>query len=130
MINQETLRKLTEMKMGGMAELYLQQFENKDYQALDFADRFNLLVDYEYDRRKTTKLQRLIKNATFNAPSASVEDIIYHPDRHLDKKQLLGLATGNYLQNHHNIIFMGLLETAKRGCQMPSAYKLVDNFTK
>lgn len=60
-MNQETLRKLVEMKMGAMAELYQQQKQNNDYRDMDFDDRFNLLVDYEYDRRKSNRLERLIK---------------------------------------------------------------------
>ena len=107
MMNQETLRKLTEMKMGGMAELYEQQNQNKNYNDMDFDDRFNLLVDYEYDRRKSNRLARLIKQATFDEPTAAIEDIEYHPDRNLDKDLILELATGNYIQNHHNIILMG-----------------------
>jgi len=106
-MNQETLRKLTEMKMGGMAELYEQQNQNKNYNDMDFDDRFNLLVDYEYDRRKSNRLARLIKQATFDEPTAAIEDIEYHPDRNLDKDLILELATGNYIQNHHNIILMG-----------------------
>lgn len=106
-MNEETLRKLTEMRMGAMAELYEQQNQNKEYNNMNFDDRFNLLIDYEYDRRKTNKLERLIKQATFNDPTAAVEDIEYHPDRKLDKKLVLELATGNYIQNHHNVILMG-----------------------
>lgn len=106
-MNEETLRKLTEMRMGAMAELYEQQNQNKEYNNMNFDDRFNLLIDYEYDRRKTKKLERLIKQATFNDPTAAVEDIEYHPDRKLDKNLVLELATGNYIQNHHNVILMG-----------------------
>lgn len=107
MLNQETLRKLTEMKMSAMAELYQQQEKIKDYKKMDFNDRFNLLVDHEYDRRKSNKLDRLIKQATFNDSTAAIEDIEYHPDRKLDKSLILELATGNYIQHHHNIILMG-----------------------
>ncbi|TES56531.1 AAA family ATPase [Halalkalibacterium halodurans] len=107
MMNQETLRKLIEMKMGAMAEIYQQQSQNRDYKSMDFDDRFNLLVDYEYDRRKSNRLDRLIKQATFSDPTAAIEDIEYHPDRNLDKNLILELATGNYIQNHHNIILMG-----------------------
>jgi DNA replication protein DnaC len=107
MMNQETLHKLIEMKMGAMAEVYQQQSQNKDYKSMDFDDRFNLLLDYEYDRRKSNRLERLIKQATLCEPTAAIEDIEYHPDRNLDKKLILELATGNYLQNHHNIILMG-----------------------
>lgn len=106
-MNQETLRKLTEMRMGAMAELYQQQNQNKEYNNMDFNDRFNLLVDYEYDSRKSNKLERLIKQATFNDPTAAIEDIEYHQDRRLDKNLILELATGNYIQNHHHIILMG-----------------------
>ena len=52
--------------MGAMAELYQQQNTNKEYKAMDFDDRFNLLVDHGYDRRKSNKLERLIKQATEN----------------------------------------------------------------
>jgi DNA replication protein DnaC len=107
MINQETLRKLTEMKMSWMAELYQLQNENKDFQGMDFDDRFNLLVDNEYDRRRSNKLERLIKQATLDDPNAAVELIEYHPERKLDKQLILELASGNYIQKHRNIILMG-----------------------
>jgi DNA replication protein DnaC len=106
-MNQETLRKLAEMKMGGMADIYQQQSQNREYQTMDFDDRFQLLVDHEYDRRRSNKLERLIKQATLNEPSAAVEDIEYHPERKLNKQLILELATGNYIQRHHNIILMG-----------------------
>jgi hypothetical protein len=56
MMNQETLCKLIELKIGAMAEIYQQQCQNKDYKSMDFDDRFNLLVDYEYDRRNQIDL--------------------------------------------------------------------------
>jgi DNA replication protein DnaC len=106
-MNQETLRKLTEMKMGGMADIYQQQSQNREYQKMDFDDRFQLLVDHEYDRRRSNKLERLIKQATLNEPAAAIEDIEYNPDRKLNKQLILELASGNYIQRHHNIILMG-----------------------
>ena len=104
---QETVRKLSEMGLSAMAELYQEMSQNPAYREMDFDELFSLLTDTEYDRRKSNKLARLIKQATFNEPSAAIEDIEYHSDRHLDKKLILELATGNYIQNHHNIILMG-----------------------
>lgn len=95
------------MKMGGMADLYQQQTQNNDYQDMSFEDRFQLLVDHEYDRRRSNKLDRLIHQATLNDPTAAIEDIEYHPDRKLNKSLILELAAGNYIQRHHNIILMG-----------------------
>ena len=106
-MNEETLRKLSEMKMGGMADIYQQQSQNREYQTMDFDDRFQLLVDHEYDRRRSNKLERLIRQATLNEPTAAVEDIEYHSDRKLNKQLILELASGNYIQRHHNIILMG-----------------------
>ena len=42
MMNEETLRKLTEMKMGAMAELYQQQSQNKEYKT------WILMIDSTY----------------------------------------------------------------------------------
>ena len=77
MTNEETVRKLTEMKMSAMADSYREQMNNQDYQDMSFEDRFNLLVDHEYSRRQSNKLQRLINQAQFNEPSAAIEDIEY-----------------------------------------------------
>lgn len=94
MTNEETLRKLTEMKMSAMADSYKEQMSNHDYQDMTFEERFNLLIDHEYSRRQSSKLQRFINQAQFNEPSAAIEDIEYHPDRHLDKHLILELAAG------------------------------------
>lgn len=74
---------------------------------MSFEDRFNLMVDLEYSRRKNNKLQRLIKAANFRNSTASIEDIEYHTDRNLDKNLILKLASGIYLEDHHNLILMG-----------------------
>lgn len=107
MTNEETLRKLTAMNMSAMADSYKEQMNNNDYQDMTFEERFNLLVDHEHSRRQSNKLQRLIHQAQFNEPTASIEDIEYHPDRHLDKHLILELAAGNYIEKHLNIILMG-----------------------
>ena len=107
MRNEETITKLNAMRLGAMAEQYIIQESEASYNEMSFEDRFQLLVDYEYAQRQTNKLDRLIKQATFKEPKAAVEDIEYHPDRHLDKNLILKLASGHYIQNHHNIILMG-----------------------
>ena len=52
-----------------------------------------MLVDKEWDKRKSTKLQKLIRSAEFRYPNACMEDIEYHPDRNLDKGQMLDFST-------------------------------------
>lgn len=107
MMNDQTLTKLYEMKLSGMAEAYKEQASNKEFQKMSFEDRFSLLVDLEHSRRKSNTLQRLIKSATFIDSNACIEDIEYYEDRMLDKEFILKLASGIYIQDSHNIILKG-----------------------
>ena len=107
MRNEQTLEKLKAMRLSGMADLYEQQTSDESIQSLGFEERFELLVDAESVRRKSNKLDRLIQQATFSEPNASIEGIEYYPDRHLDKNLISKLAQGGYIENHHNIILMG-----------------------
>lgn len=100
MTNESTLSKLNEMRMSAMAETYREQLRNPEYQELSFEERFSLLVDIEWSRRQNNKLDRLIKSAQLRDNQASIEDIEYHPDRKLDKTQILRLASGNYIEEH------------------------------
>lgn len=107
MMNEQTLSKLIEMKLGGMVEAYKEQALNKEFQKMSFEDRFSLLVDLEHSRRKSNKLQRLIKTATFLNSNACIEDLEYYEDRRLDKSLILKLASGTYIHDSHNIILKG-----------------------
>jgi len=74
---------------------------------MTFNQRFNLIIDYEYSRRQSNKLNRLIKQARFSDSTVTIEDIEYHPSHHLDKDLILELASCNYIKERHNIILMG-----------------------
>lgn len=95
MTNENTIMKLNEMRLTTMTEIYINQSSssNTDYQDLSFDDRFSMLVEIEYSKRKSNKLDRLIKHAAFRYSHACVEDIEYLPDRKLDK---LITASGMY----------------------------------
>ncbi len=101
-----------------MAKKYMEQLRSPEYQELSFEDRFEMLVDIEWIRRKNSKLDRLIKSAEFRDTQASIEDIEYHLDRKLDKAQILRLATGQYIEEKHNIILKGASGNGKTylGC--------------
>lgn len=123
MTTDNTLTKLNEMRMTAMAEKFTEQLSNPEYQELSFEDRFGLLVDMEWSRRQNSKLDRLIKAAELRDTQACVEDIRYYSDRRLDKNQILRLATGSYIEEHHNIILMGASGNGKTylGCAFGNA---------
>lgn len=108
MSDQSTIELLREMKFSAMASEYVNQLEDPSkYSKLQFEERFSLLVDAEWNRRRNNKLMRLIKAAKFSAPSASVEDIEYYDDRKLDKTEMTRYATCQYIDDRHHIILEG-----------------------
>jgi DNA replication protein DnaC len=120
MINETTISKLIDMRLTTMAESYREQLRDNAYQELSFEERFGLVVDLEWSRRKNNRLARLIKNADFRFSNACIEDIEYHSDRKLDKAQITRLASCNYIQDKHNIIVMGASGNGKSyiGCAL------------
>ena len=106
-INQTTMDKLHRMRLAAMAEAFTTQIGDACYENLTFEERFGMVVDTEWGKRRSTKLQKLIRTAGFRYPNACMEDVEYHPDRKLNKSQLLQLSTCRYIQDGHHVILEG-----------------------
>ncbi len=118
MLDQTTINKLHEMKLSAMAEAFRKQIQDQALSSLTFEERFGLIIDIEWAKRKNNRLDRLIRNAGFSNNSACIENIEYTADRKLDKTQITTLATCNYIQEKHNIIVLGAAGAGKSylGC--------------
>ena len=66
-----------------------------------------LAVDYVYQKKYNTKVQRLIKMAKFRITNAAYNDI-YYIDRGLDRK-LMTLSNCQFIDTNTSVIFMGLV---------------------
>jgi DNA replication protein DnaC len=113
MLNEATVNKLYEMRLGIMAQTFRDQCLNAGGNELSFEERFGLLVDLEWAARKNNRLARMIRKADFVFNNACLEDIEYHPDRQLDKTQIARLATCQYIQEAHNIVILGATGSGK-----------------
>ena len=107
MIHASTVNKLNEMRLTAMADAIRQQLQDSTFEPLSFEERFSLIVDIEWARRKNNRLTKLIRTAGFPQSDACIENIEYHADRKLDKAQIARLATCNYIQEKHNLIILG-----------------------
>ena len=107
MINATTVNKLNEMRLTTMADSFRHQLQDSAFESLSFEERFSLIVDIEWARRKNNRLTKLIRTADFQQSDACIENIEYHKDRKLDKAQISRLATCNYIQEKHNVIVLG-----------------------
>ena len=107
MFSNETIRKLREIRMGVMAEQLSVQLEDPQFRNVPFEDRLAMLVDAEWSARKSNRLTGLIKKAGYADTQASVENIEYIAERHLDREQILRLASCSYIQEARNVIILG-----------------------
>jgi DNA replication protein DnaC len=113
MLDENTLTKLHEIRLGVMANQFRQQTLDPAMNAMAFEERFGLLVDAEWSARKSNRLKRIIKNANYAISGACVEDIAYHSDRKLDKTMIARLAGCSYIHENHNVIIMGATGVGK-----------------
>ena len=107
MSSQDTVKKLRQMRLPVIAEQYEIQISDPSYNQLSFEERFNELIDMEYESRVNHTITKYIKDAHFYDSTASIEDINYNPDRKLNRSQMEELATNNYIERGLNIIFVG-----------------------
>ena len=84
MMNQSTVDMLRGMKMGAMAVELEHQLTDPAYRELGFEERLGLLVNAEWNRRESNRMNRFIRNAHFAVSDASVEGVEYYEDRNPD----------------------------------------------
>lgn len=113
MLTETTMTKLREMHLSVMANALKDQLEDPQFKSMAFEDRLGLLVDAEWNTRKSNHLQKLIRQAGFTDSSACLEDVEYFPDRNLKREELLRFGTCNFIQEHHNIILLGATGSGK-----------------
>ena len=107
MLNNATIDKLLSMRFSAMADAFRIQQDDPSMKELDFDERFGLLVDAEYSRRKSNRLKRLIKDAGFEEKDACIAGIDYQQDRSLNRQLISRLATCDYITEYRNIFITG-----------------------
>ena len=88
MINATTVNKLNEMRLPAMAETFRQQLQDSAFDPLSFEERFSLIVDIEWARRKNNRLTKLIRAADFQQSDACIENIEYMQTGNSTKRKL------------------------------------------
>ncbi len=105
-MNQETLRKLHEMKLHGMAKSFESQLASAAMGHLSFEQRLGMMVDHESTWRENRRMTRLLQLARLRE-NACVEDIDFSPTRGLDRGELMSLTQGHWITQRHNLIITG-----------------------
>lgn len=106
-MTQQTLARLREMKLGGMAAALQQQQEQVGtYDSLSFIERLGLLVEQEHLAREARKQARLVRQARLKL-SATLQELDYQHPRNIDRAQIARLAQGDWLARGQNLLITG-----------------------
>ena len=106
MLSNPTMEHLKDLRLSGMLEAYTRQMELPEDASLTFEERFSLIVDYEWARRQTNRINRLIKKAAFRQ-EALPEDILTTEKRKYNKTMLHTILTTDWIEQGLNIVITG-----------------------
>ena len=105
-MNKSTLEKMHSMKLYGMHQAFKMITEHPSNTQLSVDQTVEQLVEAEFDDRHNRKIARLLKTAKLRY-KAAMEDIVYQPERKLDKNFLIRLAEGFFINNKENLFITG-----------------------
>ena len=96
MLNDETKRKLRELNIGEVIETI--EFQNWDPATVSllFDERMQRMVDYLYQGKYNSKIQRLIKVARSRFPQDDIHSI-YYDGRILNRNAVTELSTCQFI---------------------------------
>lgn len=107
MIDIETLTRLKTMRLSGMVEYFENLTNTTGTSTLSGPAMVKQAVDWEYERRRGSKLHRLRRAAGLVQPDADIADIKAIPGRDLDTELIARLAVGSYIAQHQDLVLQG-----------------------
>lgn len=113
MLQQPTLEKLYEMRLGAMAGTWQQHQTDASMSDLSFDERFALLVDAEHTARDNRRISRLLKEAQLRIADASLEDVKTGGARGIDLAMARQLGSCAWVDNHLNVLITGATGVGK-----------------
>ena len=106
MLFTQTLDKLRDLHLEGMAQALTEQRQQNDVVPLSFEDRLALLVERQWLWKENRGLAVRLKNAQLKI-SASLEDLDYRSSRGLKRAQIDQLRASSWVKDHRNCLITG-----------------------
>jgi|ERR1051326_5547689 DNA replication protein DnaC len=105
-MNDSTLEKMRKMKFFGMHRAFKTSLESGKTESYTPDEMVSSLINSEWDDRRSRSVERHIKNAKFRY-KASLEELNYHPDRNIDRNQIMRFAECAFVDKYENILITG-----------------------
>ena len=107
MMMNTTLEQLRDLKLDGMAAGLHDQLSSTGMNGLSFEERMALLVEREVHWRSDKKRERLMKEARLKYPQAAIEDLDTRSGRSIDRKAIMSLVLGDWIDSGHSVLITG-----------------------
>ncbi len=107
MMMNTTLEQLRELKLNGMAAGLHDQLSSTGMNGLSFEERMALLVEREVHWRSDKKRERLMKEARLKYPQAAIEDLDTRSGRSIERKVIMSLVLGDWIDSGHSVLITG-----------------------
>lgn len=107
MLINDTLQRLSELRLAGMAAGLQEQLTNSACAGLGFEERLALLVDRELHHRHDKRLAALLKRARLKYPQACIEDVQAGTGRGLERNAFTQLALSRWVEQGMTVSIIG-----------------------
>jgi DNA replication protein DnaC len=104
--NNETLEKMSQMRLSGMKSQYELILSTRQSSELTNDEFLSILIESEYEDRINRRTKRYIKAAKFRY-QASIAEIDFHSQRNLDKTKIIRLASCDFIKKGESLIITG-----------------------
>lgn len=104
---QQVIDDLKTLHLGAMSETLQRLLASGSSRELSHEEFVALLVADEVSSRRNRKLSRLIAHADFKPEQATLENVIYTPDRGITRKDISSFYTSSWIDNNQNVIVSG-----------------------
>ena len=112
MINQN-YDKLLQLKLDKMAQVYLEHSGKKEYLDLGFDERLAIMIDSQFEENRNRNIENIRRKATAKIPISKTADILFLPEREIDKNLIYKLAECDYINKKFNVIITGATGAGK-----------------
>jgi len=113
MMMNTTMEQLRGLKLHGMVAGLSEQLDASGSASLSFEERLGLLVEREVHWRSDKKRERLLKDARLKYPQAAIEDIDARSGRGIERRAVMALALGDWIEAGHSVLITGATGAGK-----------------
>jgi DNA replication protein DnaC len=105
-MNEQTLYRLKQMKLQGMAMAFKTTLEDRRMTRMTADEIVTFLIESEWNHRNNRRIEKHINQNSFRY-KANIEHVDFETDRNLDKNQIMRFAQCNFIDKSETIIITG-----------------------